>query len=299
MNLDRHYELASFLRSRREQISPEEVGIPRGNRRRTPGLRRSEVAMLAGMSLEWYTYLEQGRPIQVSPEVLGSLARVLYLNADERRHLFTLAHLYDPSEMIRPVASVSTAIQNLLDQMDTTPAYILDERMNVVAWNEAFRVVYGDYQDKNESQRNLVWITFVSPDFRRLKGEHWEKAALHCLAQFRAGYGQNMEDVWWKEQIMELSLISNEFKEMWNRQEVLYAPDGHKVIYHPIEGKMVFEYLAFQAIDSPDLQMMLNIPTKETNTDEKIKRLVRKSRSDRNRDALLPPTEGSISQHGI
>lgn len=284
MNLDRHHELASFLRSRREQISPEEAGIPRGRRRRTPGLRRGEVAMLAGMSLEWYTYLEQGRPIQVSSEVLGSLARVLKLSPDERRHLFTLAHLYDPSETKRPLISVSRAMQNLLDQLETTPAYILDKRMTVVAWNEAFTVVYGDYLGKSERQRNLVWITFASPDFRKLKGEHWEKAALHCLAQFRAGYGQNMEDGWWKEQIIELSMISPEFKEMWNRQEVLYAPDGHKVICHAIEGNMVFEYLSFQAIDSPELQMVLNMPAKSTDTAEKVKRLVRKYRADdRNR----------------
>ncbi|WFA18244.1 XRE family transcriptional regulator [Paenibacillus mucilaginosus] len=277
LNIDRHHELGSFLRKRRERISPEEIGIPRGSRRRTPGLRRGEVAMLAGMSLEWYTYLEQGRAIQVSSEVLGSLARVLHLSPNERRHLFTLAHLHDPTEVKQPLPAVSPILQSLLDQLETTPAYILDQRMNIVGWNEAFSDVYGDYLYKGERQRNLVWITFASPEFRKLKGEHWEEAAVHCLAQFRAGYGQHVGDAWWQEQITELSMSSPIFKEMWDRQDVLYAPDGHKIIYHPLMGKMSFEYLAFQVMDSPELQMVLHMPAKGTDTAEKLKRLSRKT----------------------
>jgi PAS domain-containing protein len=276
LNFDRHHELALFLRSRRERISPEEAGIPRGSRRRTPGLRRGEVAMLAGMSLEWYTYLEQGRDIQVSSEVLESLARVLHLDPHERRHVYTLAHRHDPPEARQPLASVSPTLKNFLDQLQATPAYVIDERMNVVAWNEAFSAVYGDYRLKNERERNLVWITFASPDFREMKGEHWEEAALHCLAQFRAGYGRHIEDAWWSEQITELSGVSPEFKEMWNRQEVLYAPEGHKLICHPVAGNMVFEYLAFQAVDSPELQVVLNTPVRGTDTSEKVKRLISK-----------------------
>ncbi|SFF37998.1 Helix-turn-helix domain-containing protein [Paenibacillus algorifonticola] len=276
LTIDRHQQLAQFLRSRRERILPEQLGIPQGGRRRTPGLRRSEVAMLAGMSVEWYTYLEQGRKIQVSAEVLESLARVLQLDKDERKHMFFLAHRQHPLEERQQAALMVPGLQHFLDQMEAAPSYIIDERMNVVAWNAAFRAAYGDYQLINERERNLVWVTFTSPTFRKLKGEHWEQAAWSCLAQFRAGYGRSTEDLWWSEQIKELSGISEEFNEMWKRQEVLYAPEGHKVIFHPIEGKMVFEYLAFRMDVSPELQIIINTPVKGTETDEKIRRLVAK-----------------------
>lgn len=274
LKFDRHRELAHFLRSRRERLLPENVGIPKGSRRRTPGLRRGEVAMLAGMSLEWYTYLEQGRDIQVSAEVLNSLSRVLKLDNNERRHLYTLAHRQYPSEEKRLQNSIKPSLQNVLDELISSPAYVIDERLNVIAWNKAFCAVYGDYQLMNERERNLVWITFTSSYFREIKGEHWEGSALRCLAQFRAGYGRNIEDTWWSEQILELSNISNEFKVMWQQQEVIYAPEGHKVICHPIAGSLVFEYLAFWAADSPELQIVINTPVSSTETAGKVKMLL-------------------------
>lgn len=276
LDFDRHHELAQFLRSRRERITPEDAGIPRGNRRRTPGLRRGEVAMLAGMSLEWYTYLEQGRDIQASSEVLESLARVLQLDNHERRHLYILASRQNPPEATPPLPSIHPNLQNVLDLLKSAPAYIIDERMNVVAWNQAFAAVYGDYQFLSERERNLVWITFTSSYFRQLKGDHWGKAALHCLAQFRAGYGRYIEDSWWSEQITELSKSSPEFTEMWKQQEVLYAPEGHKVIIHPIAGDMIFDYQAFQAVDSPNLQVVINTPVTNTETENKVKMLINK-----------------------
>ena len=272
IKFNRHIELAHFLRSRRERISPESVGIPRGNRRRTPGLRRGEVAMLAGMSLEWYTYLEQGRDIQVSSEVLESLVRVLQLDHNERRHLFILAHRQNPPEEKQPLTFINSSYQHFLNQLEYTPAYIIDERMNVLAWNKAFSAVYGDYSEKKERERNLVWVTFTSPYFRQIKGEHWEKTALHCLAQFRAGYAKFLEEDWWAQQISELSENSEEFNKMWKQQEIIYAPEGNKIINHPIAGILMFEYLAFQAVNSPELQVNINTPV-NIETEEKVKML--------------------------
>ncbi|MDP4097606.1 helix-turn-helix transcriptional regulator [Paenibacillus sp. P96] len=274
LKVDRRQELAQFLRSRRERISPQHAGIMEGGRRRTPGLRRSEVAMLAGMSQDWYTYLEQGRDIQVSSEVLESLARVLQLNTNERKHLFLLAHRHFPVEEKSSEVRISATLQHFLDQMEIHPASVIDARLNIVGWNNAFRSVYGNYDELSERERNLVWITFTSDYFRQIKGEHWEEAALRCLAQFRAGYGRFVEDPWWSQQIAELSAISEEFKAMWQRQEVIYAPEGLKQLDHPVAGELTFHNLSFTANESPELQVVINMPFEGTDTAEKVRQLL-------------------------
>ena len=142
LDLDRHHELADFLRSRRARLSPEEVGLPRGTRRRTPGLRREEVAMLAGVSPEWYTWLEQGRDINVSMQVLDSLARVLQLDANERQHLYLLVlRQLPPVETYSP-PTVSPTIQAFLDTLVTSPACVVDARTNVIGWNAAYDAAF-------------------------------------------------------------------------------------------------------------------------------------------------------------
>src|SRR6266852_1701738 len=163
LELDRHHELAAFLRSRRARLLPEQVGFPRGPRRRTPGLRRAEVALLAGVSPEWYTWLEQGRDIHVSGQVLESLASVLQLDANERAHLFLLALRQPPPVETVSLPTISPTLQQFLDQLGTIPACVVDARLNVVAWNAAFRVVFGDYATLSEQERNLIWRLFTSP----------------------------------------------------------------------------------------------------------------------------------------
>src|SRR5436190_23024213 len=145
LELDRHHELAEFLRSRRARVLPEQVGLPRGTRRRTPGLRREEVASLAGVSPEWYTWLEQGRDINVSVQLLESLARVLQLDANERTHLFLLALRQPPPVETFSPPTISPTLQQFLNQLETTPACVVDSRLNVVARNKAHCVVFGYY----------------------------------------------------------------------------------------------------------------------------------------------------------
>lgn len=274
LKFDRHHELAEFLRNRRSRISPEQAGFPQGSRRRTPGLRRGEVAMLAGVSLEWYTYLEQGRDINVSVQVLEGLARALQLDSNERKHLFLLAHRQQPPEDIIPQAAISPNLRKFLNHLGTTPACVIDVRMNIVAWNKAFCAVFGNYELMSERERNLVWSTFTSSYFRELKGEQWMEHALHCLAQFRAGYGRYIEDPWWAEQISELNSVSQDFREMWLRHDVLNAPEGQKIIHHPALGKLAFEHISFMAVDSPDLQILINTPIETFETAEKIKQFL-------------------------
>ncbi|WP_426448879.1 helix-turn-helix transcriptional regulator [Paenibacillus sp. S-38] len=276
---DRRTELADFLRSRRERLSPEQAGLPPGGRRRTPGLRRTEVALLAGVSVEWYTWLEQGREISVSAALLESLSRVLQLDAAERRHLFLLAHRQPPPADPPARRIISPALRHFLDGLGTTPGCVLDARMTVVAWNETFCTVFGDYSTWDEQERNLVWMTFTSPYFRQLKGEEWEAQALRLLAQFRAGYGRFVEDPWWAEMLQELSRFSPEFREMWSRHEVVETPEGRKHIRHPAAGLLIFEPLALQVADPPDLQLLVNTPVPGSGTAEKIERLLADSQA--------------------
>ncbi|MUT64730.1 helix-turn-helix transcriptional regulator [Paenibacillus sp. NEAU-GSW1] len=271
---DRHLELAQFLRSRRERLAPEHVGLPEGGRRRTPGLRREEVASLAGVSIDWYTRLEQGRDIQVSTQVLDSIARALRLSVNDRRHLFHLALKQEPLESQLPRPAVSPALQRFLDMQEAAPAFVVDPTITVIAWNKAASVIYGDYAAMSELERNSVWRTFMSPYMRELLGEGWEEHAKRQLARFRAGYGRFIGDPWWTERIEELTRTSPEFRQWWPDRDVLYSPEGKKLIYHPAAGNLAFENVSFQVSENPNLQIKVSTPLADYDTASKIRRMI-------------------------
>jgi transcriptional regulator with XRE-family HTH domain len=270
---DRNHELAAFLRSRRARLSPQSVGLPVAGRRRTPGLRREEVAMLAGISPEWYTWLEQGRDINVSVPLLESVARTLRLDADEREHLFLLAQGQPaPVENVSH-ATISPTLQDFLEGLQTSPACVVDARLNAIAWNRAFRAVFGDYTQMSERERNLIWRLFALPA-QQENDQGWEEHARIYLAQFRAEYGRFVNDPWWSEQITSLSRISPEFRELWARHDVLNVPEGRKSIQHPLAGALSFDFLFFQLIDPSNLKLLIHTPRKGSDTAEKIERLL-------------------------
>lgn len=274
LELDRHHELATFLRSRRARLSPEQAGLPRGTRRRTPGLRRGEVATLAGVSPEWYTWLEQGRDIHVSVQVLASLAHALRLDENERAHLFLLALNQPPPVATFTPPVISPITQQFLDQMTLIPACIADARLNVIAGNAAFQVVFGGDPNRSERERNLVWRLFtVRPGFTR-DDKEWTKIARVYLGQFRAYYGRFINDPWWAEQIAELSRISPEFRELWADHDVQNISEGHKKMDHPLAGELHFDFLWVQTGNVGDLRMLIHTPSKGTGTVEKLQRLL-------------------------
>ncbi len=273
LELDRHHELAAFLRSRRARVSPEQVGFPRGARRRTPGLRRGEVAALAGVSAEWYTWLEQGRDIHVSVQVLERLADVLHLDQNERAHLFLLALRQPPPVETFAPPTISPTFQGFLDHLGTSPACVVDARLNAVAWNAAYRVVFGDWARLPEQERNLIWRFFTSP-LLELGSEEWEEIARVYLAQFRAEYGRFINDPWWATQIAELSRLSPEFRELWARHDVLKMSEGGKVMQHPLVGELVFDFLWLQTADASDLRLLVHTPRPNSGTAEKVERLL-------------------------
>jgi hypothetical protein len=271
LEADRHQELTAFLRSRRARISPEQVGLPRGTRRRTPGLRRGEVALLAGVTPEWYSRLEQGRDIHVSGQLLESLASVLQLDANERTHLFLLALRQPPPIKAFSPTTIGPTLQQFLSQLGTTPACVVTPRLNVVAWNAASCAVFGGFETKSERERNLIWRLFTSSGLKNAESE--ELARLY-LAQFRAEYARFIEDPWWATQIAELSRISPEFRELWTRHDVLNVVEGHKSMHHPLAGELAFEFLLLQTVDSSDFRVLIYMPHSNSGTADKIERLL-------------------------
>ncbi|WP_435164046.1 helix-turn-helix transcriptional regulator [Paenibacillus glycanilyticus] len=256
-------ELAQFLKTRRARLSPEQAGLPASGRRRTPGLRRGEVAMLSGVSVDWYTWLEQARPIQVSAQVLDCISRALQLDADERKHLFLLAIQQVPADPSLDENGIGGNLQSFLDKQGTSPAFITDQRLIIRAWNKAADLLYGPFESMSERERNTIWRSFHLPGVRELLKENWEKHARHRLAQFRAGYAKFPGDAWWLEMIDELQRTSDEFREWWPQHDVLNGPEGKKINYHPKAGTLEFNQLSFIVSDSPHFTVTVNLPADE------------------------------------
>jgi len=205
----RREELATFLRNRRERLTPEEVGVPRGRRRRTPGLRREEIAQLASIGVTWYTWLEQGRDIQVSPEVLDAIARTLRLDQSERDHVFALAGSIDPS----PAAActpITDAVRDLLERLEPLPACLQNARYDIVAYNRPFSRLMCDLDSVPPEDHNVIWLGFMN--------EQW-KATLSDLDGTQR-------------------LMAAKFCEYWDRHEVVRPGNQVKVYQHPDCGQL-------------------------------------------------------------
>jgi transcriptional regulator with XRE-family HTH domain len=270
---ERRKELAHFLRTRRERLSPEAAGLPGGSRRRTPGLRREELALLAGIGVTWYTSLEQGRAITVSTQVLESLARVLDLNAVERNHLFLLAREQQPADPYPFTTAVSPALQHILDSMGISPAYVANPRWDVLAWNQAMARVYTDFGALPVRERNILRLVFTHP-LRRMLLANWEQAAQGLLALFRASTERYIGESWLKALVAELELVSPEFRAWWPRHAIQATHTEKKELNHPLVGRLVLQPTTFQVTDAPDLRMVVYTPLAEANTAQKLARLV-------------------------
>lgn len=228
--------------------------------------------MLAGVSPEWYTWLEQGRDIHVSVQVLESLSRALQLDSNEREHLFLLAHRQPPPIETPSTAEISPTLHQFLSQLRTTPACVTDLRLNVIAQNAAHHAVFGDFAVLPERERNLIWRIFTPA--ARETNDNWQELARVYLAQFRAGYARFINDPWWLNQIEELNQISPEFRELWTRHDVMNVSEGQKTIQHPLVGELSFDFLWLQTVPSGDLRLLLHTPRSNSGTAEKIEQLL-------------------------
>jgi transcriptional regulator with XRE-family HTH domain len=236
----RRKELASFLRSRRERLSPEQLGLPEFGRRRTPGLRREEVAQHAGVGVTWYTWLEQARDINVSEQVLDAIARTLLLDPHERGHLFTLAG--SPLAEVGPDCTpVSDAVRQLLTKLDPYPACVTNGRYDLLAYNHAYTVLIGDLDALPFDQRNSMWLLFTNPTMRDAFPDR-EKAVRRMVAQYRAAMADHVGEAVWKCMVRRLQEASPEFAELWSRHDVAAPENLTKRIRHPQLGMLQFTY---------------------------------------------------------
>jgi transcriptional regulator with XRE-family HTH domain len=259
---ERRQALADFLRKRRASLSPIEVGLPAGTRRRTPGLRREEVAQLANMGTSWYVWLEQGRDVNPSAQVLESLAQALRLTPNERRHLFLLAGQALPPHAFPLEERISPALQQVLDDLNPTPAYIVGRRYDCLAWNKAADGLFAMSEASSPYAHNLVWRLFTSPTMR--ERPNWEAVARGTLAEFRTASARYPGDGWFEELIEDLKQVSPEFCRWWPHHDARSALDGHKVIAHPTLGYLEFEHFTLQVLNDPDVRIMIYSPNAET-----------------------------------
>jgi transcriptional regulator with XRE-family HTH domain len=256
----RRKAFGDFLRSRRERLTPAVVGLPAGVRRRTPGLRREEVALLAGVGTAWYTWLEQGRDVRPSADVLAALAGALMLSPDERRHLFTLAdRSFQNADAFNSRETVPDALIRMIDGMKAQPAYVLGRRWDILAWNAAAVHVFGDFGQLEGDARNMMHLLFTSERHRNLLTD-WSEVAQLSLAMFRADSALYVGDTDFERLIGLLMEKSAEFSAWWPRQDVVQQPSTVKRIQHPTEGLLEFEYLNLDVTQSPGMRFIVCTP---------------------------------------
>ncbi|QVQ25946.1 helix-turn-helix transcriptional regulator [Achromobacter deleyi] len=251
-------DLSEFLRLRRERLSPADLGLPAGGRRRTPGLRREEVAALAGVGLAWYTWFEQGRNISVSATFLENLARVLRLDAAERRHLYLLAHQRPPAEPGRTWCTVPAQVRRLMDDLPARPAYILNLRWDVVVWNAAADQVF-NFSAQAPGRRNLLWMLFVDPATRQLFVD-WAAQAPAMLSTFRRDFASaaGVSDI--AELVDELESVSPDFKAWWREHDVHGACMGLRSLHVESLGDIAFEHSTLSVDESRHLRLVVYAP---------------------------------------
>ncbi len=267
--------LSSFMKTQRAKISPESVGLPMGTRRRTPGLRREEVAQLAGVSTTWYTWLEQGRDIQVSHSVLDNISTALRLTPDERKYLFSLALEHQAAAHIaeEEPLQISPPLQRILRDLEHCPSIISDRRCYIVGWNDAARHVFIDFDLIPLEQRNMIRLLFERKEFRRL-AVNWEHFVSGFLAIFRAYYGQYVEDEWYNLFLDEMMDQYPDFRTLWTQSSVSSAPDVLIEFRHSKAGKMLFDLTSLQIHGSSDLRCSIYTPAADTATEQKLMHLM-------------------------
>ena len=249
-------EFGDFLRSRREKLSPDEAGLRSGRRRRTPGLRREEVAELAGIGVDWYVRLEQGRTVSPSDATLDALAVALRLGNVEAAHLRALARNGDRGTFV--AERVPPAVERVVAGLNL-PAYVTGRRWDILTWNDAAADVLG-FDRLAVPDRNILAFMFIEADSRRLFGRTWTDEARRMVALFRATYDLHAGDPAFVELVERVRTRSPEFAKWWNTHDIRSGTAGQKVLVHRERGAQRYEYATFQANDDPALKLSIYMP---------------------------------------
>jgi transcriptional regulator with XRE-family HTH domain len=264
--------LGTYLKDRRAKLDPAAFGIPL-SRRRTPGLRREEVAQRANVSSTWYTWLEQGRGGAPSADVLDRIARALMLTDVEREHLFLLGLGRPPEVRFHKTEGVTPRLQRVLDALEVSPAIVKTPTWDVVAWNRAATVVLTDYGAIPPGQRNILRLVFRDSRVRAAQSD-WESVARFVVAAFRADAARAGAAANVKALVDELCELSPEFDAMWRDNDVRTYGEGSKQLHHPVAGLIAMEFSAFAVDGRPDLGMVVYNPATPTDAD-KIRALLK------------------------
>jgi len=250
-------QLIDFLKGCRARLTPAQVGLPDTNRRRTPGLRREDVAALAGVSVTWYTWLEQGRDIQVSADVLERICSTLRMSPDEREYLFALVqHRPAPPAPTR-TADVSPSVTRVIDALGV-PAILMTARWDIIGWNVLMRRIFRDYSEIPLERRNLLRILLVDDPSYREDAAAYEATARRVLSKFRVDYSQTPDDPAFEALIAELDAECPIFRRLWGRAEVVGRSEA--IANHPALGGMTFEHTSFVPEGSPNLRVLIFVP---------------------------------------
>jgi transcriptional regulator with XRE-family HTH domain len=268
--------LGAYLKDRRTRLDPAELGLPMA-RRRTPGLRREEVAARANVSATWYTWLEQGRGGAPSAEVIDQIAQALMLTEVEREHLFLLALGRLPDVRYRACEAVTPLFQRMIDAMELSPVLVRTPTWDVVAWNRAAAAVLTDYGELPLEQRNIVRQIFCNPRIRAAQPD-WEGVARFVVAAFRADVARAGATNAVEPLVDDLRRLSPEFEVIWRDNDVQSFGQGTKHVLHPIAGPLRLEYSAFAIDGRPDLAMVVYNPATRGDG-ERIRSLVESSTS--------------------
>jgi transcriptional regulator with XRE-family HTH domain len=271
----RRRELADFLRSRRERIAPQQVGVTFSGRRRTPGLRREEVAQLSGVGVTWYTWLEQGRDINVSEQVLTAIARTLMLDRDERSHLFTLAGAADQS-VVAECNAVTPQQRATLAKLDPFPATVQSAKYDILAYNRAYNSLITNVDEIPVEDRNCLWLMFTDDRWRKQVVD-WDGAATRMVANLRGAMADHVGDSGWKSFIARLRAASPEFAERWDRHEVRGIESKSKRFRHPEVGVLTFDTTYTWLAPRSGRRLLVYVPA-DAETERRITTLVEAAR---------------------
>lgn len=248
--------LGEFIRSHRERITPAQVGLPEGFRRRAKGLRREEVATLCGISPTWLTWIEQGRTDSISASTLARIAEALLLTQAEKEYLFNLAGLRNPDQLASlPEPHIQDMMRQAVDHIQS-PAYALDRLWNALAWNEPAQKLFIGWLDCEALHPNLLDFMFCQAGARTLV-EDWATRAQRLVAEFRADVSPRLDDPEIKQTIARLQQSSSDFASFWNRHDVMGREGGERRFAHPLQGLLSYQQITLKVATSPDIKLVM------------------------------------------
>ncbi|QMU68167.1 helix-turn-helix transcriptional regulator [Streptacidiphilus sp. P02-A3a] len=258
----RRTELAAFLRTRRARVTPEDVGMAPGLRRRTPGLRREEVAQLAGVGVTWYTWLEQGRPINASEQVLGAIARTLRLDGAEQAHLYQLAGLRAVATPPPDSCPIAPEVQLILNALNPYPAALSNHRFDILRWNSAYEALFPGATLSKHGRRNSLWCSATVPECCNAFVNRAEELP-RMVALLRSGYGRHVGEPYWEDFIRDLREASPDFARLWEQRDVAAHSTLLKVFRHAAVGEVRMAMTNLSAMGMPEARLVVYTPKDE------------------------------------